>query len=66
MKLSVYNSASLSPAVAILVELFSTVSTSVGAREFSGIDPQNDGSFGPHSFEPYELAGLKLAGSGVR
>jgi hypothetical protein len=66
MKLSVYNSASLSPAVAIPVGLFSTASTSVVAREFSGIDPHNDGNFGSHSFEPYELAGLKLAGSGVR
>jgi hypothetical protein len=61
MKLSVYNSASLSPAVAILVTLFSAVSTSVGAREFSGTDPHNDGSF-----ETYEFAGLKLADSGVR
>jgi hypothetical protein len=66
MKLSVYNSASRSPAVAILVGLFSAVSTSVVAREFSGTDPHDDGSFGSHSFEPYEFAGLKLAGSGVR
>jgi hypothetical protein len=66
MKLSVYNSASLSRAVAILVALFSAVSTSVVAREFSGPDPQNDGSFEAHSFEPYEFAGLTLADSGVR
>jgi hypothetical protein len=66
MKLSVYNSASLSRAVAILVELFSAVSTSVVAREFSGPDLQNDGSFEPHGFEPYEFAGLTLADSGVR
>jgi hypothetical protein len=66
MKLSVYNSARLSPAVAILVALFSAVSTSVGARESSGTDPQNDGSFESRSFERYEFAGLKLADSGVR
>jgi hypothetical protein len=63
---SVYNSASPSPAVAILVALFSAVSTSVGVREFGGTDTQNDGSFGSHCFEPYEFFGLKLADSGVR
>jgi hypothetical protein len=66
MKLSVYNSASPSPAVAILVALFSAVSTSAVAREFGGTDPLKDSSFESHSFEPYEFAGLKLAGSGVR
>jgi hypothetical protein len=66
MKLSVYNSARQSPAVATNVGLFRAVSTSVVARESSGTDPHDDGSFGSHSFEPYEFAGLKLVGSGVR
>jgi hypothetical protein len=62
----VYNSASPSPAVAILVAPFSAVSTSVVVREFGGTDPLNDSNFESHSIEPYEFAGLKLAGSGVK
>jgi hypothetical protein len=62
----VYDSASPSPAVAILVALFSAVSTSVGVHEFGDTDAQNDGSFESHCFEPYEFVGLKLADTGVR
>jgi hypothetical protein len=63
---SVYNSASPSPAVAILVALFSASSTSVGVREFGRTDAPNDGNFESHCFEPYEFVGLKLADAGVR
>jgi hypothetical protein len=61
MKLSVYNSASLSGAVAVLVALFSAVSTSVIVRGYSAIDPQSDGSF-----EPHQSAGLTFCDSEVK
>jgi hypothetical protein len=60
MKLSVYNSASLSRAVAILVALFSAVSTSAVARGYSASDPQSD-----DSFERYPFARLSCCDSGV-
>lgn len=59
MKLSVYNSASLSRAVAILVALFPAVSTSVIAREFRATGAHSN------SLEPPAFADLTFAGSGV-
>jgi hypothetical protein len=61
MKLSVYNSASLSRAVAILVALSSAVSTSAVARGYGASDPQRD-----DSLEPDPFAGLSFCDSGVK
>jgi hypothetical protein len=60
MKLSVSNSASLSRAVAILVALFSAVSTSAVARGYSASDPPSDDSFQPGPF-----GGLSFCDSGT-